>query len=263
MFEAKLASAVVLKKILDAIKDLLTDAPWDCNESGICLQAMDSSHVALVSLKLRAEGFEEYRCDRTLSLGINLTNMSKIMKAAGNDDSVTLRAQEDSDTIMFIFESPNQDRHSQYEIKLMDLDTEHLGIPETEYSCVIKMPSTEFARICRDLSQIGESLMITCSKGSIAFSAKGDLGSGSVRLSQGASIEKDGEPVHIDMREPCCVTFAIKYLANFAKAAPLASVVQLSLSNDVPIVVEYAIEDTGYIRFYLAPKIEDDVENQE
>jgi proliferating cell nuclear antigen len=33
---------------------------------------MDSSHVALVSVKLEAQGFDEFRVDRTLSLGINL-----------------------------------------------------------------------------------------------------------------------------------------------------------------------------------------------
>jgi len=43
----------------------------------MCLQAMDSSHVALVSLMLKSEGFENYRCDRNLSLGINLASMSK------------------------------------------------------------------------------------------------------------------------------------------------------------------------------------------
>ncbi|VDM85370.1 unnamed protein product [Strongylus vulgaris] len=52
MFEAKLANAALLKKIIEAIKDLVTDAPFDCSESAMCLQAMDSSHVALVSLKL-------------------------------------------------------------------------------------------------------------------------------------------------------------------------------------------------------------------
>lgn len=30
------------------------------------------------------------------------------------------------------------------------------------------------------------------------------------------------------------------------------------MSGDVPLVVEYQIEELGYIRYYLAPKIEDD-----
>jgi len=39
----------------------------------------------------------------------------------------------------------------------MDIDSEHLGIPEAEYHAIVKMPSTEFARICRDLSSIGDT----------------------------------------------------------------------------------------------------------
>jgi proliferating cell nuclear antigen PCNA len=49
------------------------------------LQAMDSSHVALVAMTLRADGFEHFRCDRNMSLGIDLTSMSKILKCANND----------------------------------------------------------------------------------------------------------------------------------------------------------------------------------
>ena len=30
------------------------------------------------------------------------------------------------------------------------------------------------------------------------------------------------------------------------------------MAEDVPLVVEYVIQDQGYIRYYLAPKIEDE-----
>lgn len=62
MLEACLEQGQLLKKVIEAIKDLVTDANWDCNDSGIALQAMDSSHVALVALLLRSEGFNPYRC---------------------------------------------------------------------------------------------------------------------------------------------------------------------------------------------------------
>lgn len=257
MFEAKLGTASTMKKIMDAIKDLLTEATWDCTENGVSLQAMDSSHVALVSLKLDSQGFEEFRCDRNLSLGINLSSMSKIIRCSANDDSITFRAHDDADTITFLFESPNQERQSEYEIKLMDLDAEHLGIPEQEYGCIVTMPSTEFSRICRDLSQLGDSMTIACAKKNVQFSAKGDLGTGHVRLSQTAAADSD-ESVTIELNEPVSVTFAIKYLVNFCKAAPLSNKVRLSLSNDVPIVVEFQMEDLGYVRYYLAPKIDDE-----
>lgn len=55
------------------------------------LQAMDSSHVSLVSLNLRSDGFEHYRCDRNLSMGMNLGNMAKMLKCANNDDIITMK----------------------------------------------------------------------------------------------------------------------------------------------------------------------------
>lgn len=105
MFEAKIEKASILKKIIEAIKELVTDAKFECTTSGINLQAMDSAHVSLVVLNLRAEGFEEYRCDRNISMGLNLDNMSKVLKCAGNDDSVTLRTDDDCDSVTFVFES--------------------------------------------------------------------------------------------------------------------------------------------------------------
>lgn len=63
----------ILKKVLEALKDLITEACWDVSSTGISLQSMDSSHVALVQLTLRADGFETYRCDRNLAMGVNLS----------------------------------------------------------------------------------------------------------------------------------------------------------------------------------------------
>ena len=61
--------APFLLQVVEAIKDLIEDANFDCNNSGFSLQAMDSSHVSLVALSLRADGFEHYRCDRNVSMG--------------------------------------------------------------------------------------------------------------------------------------------------------------------------------------------------
>lgn len=257
MFEARLAQGSLLKKVLESIKDLLSDGTWDCNSSGMSLQAMDSSHVSLVSLMLRSDGFDTYRCDRNLSMGINLTSMSKILRCAGNDDAITVKAGDNADTVTLMFESPNAEKVSDYEMKLVDLDAEHLGIPETDYSCVVKMPSGEFQRICRDLSQIGESVIICCTKEGVKFSTSGDLGTGNVKLAQTANVDKEEEAVIIEMQEAVTLTFALRYLNFFTKATPLSGQVSLSMSPEVPLVVEYKIGDMGFVRYYLAPKIED------
>ena len=59
--------------------------------------SQDSSHVSLVALLLRADGFDHFRCDRNISLGINLSSMSKVLKCCNNDDIVTLKSDDQAD----------------------------------------------------------------------------------------------------------------------------------------------------------------------
>ncbi len=104
MLEARLSDSQVLKKVLDAIKDLVKEANFDCSDTGIALQAMDDAHVALVTLLLKSESFDPYRCDRSLSLGINLQSLSKVIKCSGSDDVLTLKAGDAVDTLQLMFE---------------------------------------------------------------------------------------------------------------------------------------------------------------
>ena len=144
-----------------------------------------------------------------------------------------MKAQDTADVVTFMFESPNQEKVSDYEMKLMNLDQvrisfsrfdldlfysmpqEHLGIPETDYSAVIKMPSGEFQRVVRDLSQFGESVVIACTKEGVKFSAAGDIGTGNIKLAQTANVDKEEEAVIIEMQEPVTLTFACRFLPDF------------------------------------------------
>ncbi|XP_076384757.1 proliferating cell nuclear antigen-like [Megalopta genalis] len=128
MFEARLIQSAILKKVLDAIKDLLTEATFECSDSGIQVLAMENAHVPLVSLNLRSDGLDKYRCDRNLSMVMSVACMCKIFKCTDSEDIVTLRAVDNPENIMFILESPNEEKLAEYEMKIINMDQEHLGI---------------------------------------------------------------------------------------------------------------------------------------
>lgn len=263
MFEARLIQGQLLKKILDAVKDLVNEASWECSPSGMSLQAMDTSHVSLVAAQLKSEAFDHYRCDKSLMLGMNLPNFFKFLKCAGNDDTITIKANDNEcDKITLLFQDKAQVEESMYELKLINLDNEYLGIPDQEYTVDIEMPSSKFSRICRDLNQIGDNVSISCVKDSVRFSITGDLGTGSVNLTQSHDADKPDEGVSIKMLEPIVLSFSLKYLIQFSKAAPLSPRMKLSLKTDAPLVVSYGIrnddnEEIGYMRYYLAPKMDE------
>ena len=92
----------------------------------------------------------------------------------------------------------------------------------SDYASVIKMPSAEFQRVIKDLSQFGESVVISCTKEGVKFSAAGDIGVGNIKLAQTANVDKEEEAVTIEMQEPVTLTFACRYLNMFTKATCLA-----------------------------------------
>jgi len=257
--EGCLRNGEVLTKIISAISDLVTDANFDCREQGMSLQAMDSSHVSLVSMLLRAEGFEPWKCEESIQLGMRMDHLMKLLKCMHAKDSVELNYKENGEELDFIFKSPNEERVSHFSMKLMEIDTEHLGIPETEYQTCVQMPSSEFMRVCRDLASFGDTLRIHVTKDEISFSVTGDNCNGTMSMrNTTATDEEQPEATVIDSKEEITQAFALRYLQHFTKATPLSKVVTLRMNADVPLLVEYQIDELGYLRYYLAPKIEED-----
>merc|ERR1712138_372977 len=91
---------------------------------------------------------------------------------------------------------------------------------------VAKLPSQEFLRICRDLKEFGETMVVNASKEGIRFSVQGDIGTGNVLLKPRES-EKPEESVALTVHEPVNATFALRYLVTFSKAALFAAVSKL------------------------------------
>ena len=62
---------------------------------------------------------------------------------------------------------------------------------------MIKLPSTDFQRITRDVTQFGDSMVITCTKEGIQFATppSNTDGSAKMTLKEGAAMDKKGEGV--------------------------------------------------------------------
>ncbi len=84
----------------------------------------------------------------------------------------------------------DQERISAFNLRLLDIDSEQLGIPDSQFDATVKMPSTEFQRICRDLSAIGDTVTVSVTKDGVKFAASGDIGTAEITCRQNSSVEK-------------------------------------------------------------------------
>ena len=94
MFHAKITEGIILIKLIDSIKDIITEINLNVNSQGISFQSMDIDHVALLEVKLSSEGFEEYQCNNSMTFGIKISNLYKILRLGGIEDSLSLSSED-------------------------------------------------------------------------------------------------------------------------------------------------------------------------
>lgn len=259
MFYAKLNESILMKKLIESIKDIVSEINLEVSPTGINLQAMDASHVALVTVSLSSEGFQDYRCDKTLNLGIQVGNLWKLMKCGGNDDCLILKTESDSSSLNIKFENKKLKKSCDFNLNLITIDSEHLGIPETNYGSMITMSSNEFNRITKELFALSETVNIETNKNYISFSVASEQVTGSIKIDTNDSNSQE-EMTLVKVDEPVNLAFALRYLNMFTKATALSEQVQLSLSSEYPLRVEYRLSNLGSLKYYLAPRISDETQ---
>jgi proliferating cell nuclear antigen len=241
----------IFKVIVDAVSEIVDTVVMDFGEEGVRMQAMDASHVSLCFLQLDREGFKDYACEAPKNVGVSLSNMSKIFKCTSADDDLEIRV-EDGDKMHLHFKGSS--RASDFEMRLMEIDSEFLQIPAVDYECVVTMPSPEFQKMVRDVAVMGETCTIEVSDGDVTLSSDGDIGRATFRPLDGSKISVTGSTRG---------RYAVKYIQMFTRASPLCKQVVLRMSEGNPVCVEYEIEHVGVLKYYLAPKIEDDQDMDE
>ena len=142
----------------------------------------------------------------------------------------------------------------EFEISLITIDTEHLGIPDTKYSSLITMSSSEFSRICRELYAINETVNIEADKNYIKFYVNNENIGGGFTLESNDSDNMDLQ-CKIETDSVVNLAFALRYLNMFTKASSIGQQVSLFLSKEYPLMVQYKLAELGVLKFYLAPRI--------
>ena len=228
---------------------------------------MDSSNVSLSALSLNAAGFEHFLCDRTLALGINTSNIIRILKTMGKNDILTIKAEDEDSFLTLILENPKAKIMKEFEINLEEIDQGTLSFPDTPYKASVTMKSSRFQRTIRDLESFVNGFSDTClctiavTQEGIRFSVSGSTGTNHILIGENGAAANQ---VRVDMEEPITQKFSLGYLKRFTKATPLAPQVILCFHPDMPMVLDYHMfDDLGFLKFCLAPQNEEEEDEEQ
>jgi len=242
-----LQKSTTFKKVIEAIKELCKETNIEfTEEGGMQIQAMDSSHVSLVSLTMK-QTFDTLKCEKATNIALNLENLAKILRVCDADSALNLKLV-DKESKLRLHSSSDQ-KITKFDLNLMDIEMDRVDIPDMNYPVKIGMHCSEFTRICRDMKEFGDELTIGVNDDSVDFTVRGDFATGGINLKPSSSVT-------IDFGCNLEQSYTLRYLLAFTKAAPLADNVVLELGEEAPLKVSFAFSESDNLAFYLAPKID-------
>lgn len=244
----------MIRILFESLKDVLTDVNFIFDSTGLKVAEMDGSHVAYVHMKLDADKIRldgHYYCPRKVTVGVNMGNIFKLVKTVTKDDTISLFIEKDNPNVLGIkIDNAHKNYVSNFKLQILDIDITDFKLPNIEFNSIITMPSQDFQKYCRDMSNLSEVLDIKSIDSQIILSCDGDFASQEIIIGESNSslIEFDngGKDDIIQGR------FSLKFLTTFTKATNLCSSIKMYIKNDFPLLLEYSIANLGSIKFVLS-----------
>ena len=120
------------------------------------------------------------------------------------------------------------------------------------------MSSSEFSRICKELYIINETVNIEANKNYIKFYTYNEntniQGSFTLQSNDSENVELQCK---IEIDSVVNLSFALSYLNIATKVSSIGQQVNLFLSKELPLMVQYKLAELGELKFYLAPRIDE------
>jgi proliferating cell nuclear antigen len=245
-----------IRTLFEVMKEIVHDVCLCFDNTGIKLTTMDGSRCALIYLRLDASRFEVFHCTGKVNTGINMNSMFKLVRTTGSHDTITLYQKNDVSNELGICIS-NADRNSvtDFALKLLDVDSEDIRLPDVEFDSVITLPSSYFQRLCRDMINIGDTVEISSAPdGTLKLSTHGDFARQETFM--GEATEGSGMVVSANTGAEVSGRFSLKFLVLFCRASSLCATVELLIKQSFPLIMKFNVASLGEIKFCLAPKVD-------
>ena len=242
---------------MTALKDILLETNITFSQDGIRIINMDKSHTILAHLYLDSENFEHYFINYPkIVIGVNMFHLFKLINSIDTDDTLTIFIEESEysdgivDHLGLKFENGDIKQCKIQKLKLIEPEEEELEVPDVKFSSIISIPSSDFQKIIRDMSNISERLEIKSVGNELIFKCKGPFAEAEIRRT-----ESDGSmeiKTSLDSNKIIQGEFSLKNLGYFIKCTNLCNSIEMNLENDLPLVVTYSVASLGQIKLCLA-----------
>jgi len=249
LFSVKVADSKILKDAFAAISTLVDEATFDVSPDGLRLRAMDPSRVAMVDFLMQKTAFEEYAATENMKICLNMSELLKLLRRAGKDESVELPFDEKTGQLKVIIRG----RYTRsFNMPTLEAAEEEVPTPNLTFNARATLTTEGLRQALDDVALVSDHVRIETDGEKLLMNAKGDLMGANIEMQKGSE-----SVLSLDAKEPCKSTFSLSYLTEIVKAAEATSdVVAIEFSTDMPIRLDFKQQYDGRLIYYLAPRIE-------
>ena len=276
IFEIKTLKAVIIKNLFETLKPYIKETNILINKDGIKISTLDVSKVSVTYVKLDAKKFESYYCENPIIIGIDTTMFFKSIKSANRRETITFymnRGEEDK--LGIELSDPFLGKVKDYKIPLLSLEEKIITLTDMSFDYVINMPSVQFQNIIKDIQllegkvveikSLGKQLVFRCDDGIAEFKTAISEIDEHLNKDQKALLQQNGEDIRsvkFEKSNDKIVQgkFKLSFLMNFIKASHLCENMNILLTNDKPLVLEYFVADLGILRFLMMSHYDPDTD---
>ncbi|MAM42473.1 MAG: proliferating cell nuclear antigen (pcna) [Thaumarchaeota archaeon] len=248
-FLAKTKSSTEWKLITNVISTLVEEASFEATVEGIQFRAMDPSHVAMVDLNWPNASFEKYECDKPFKLTLRIEELSKLIKRANQNNSISISAENDE----YMAVNIENGYKKKFQIRLIESSYVPQQVPKLDLDSKIHMDKSIFDNTLIDVDAVADHITIETTQDQITFSGNGDSGKAAITLNK-----EDKGINELTSKKESKSTYSLQYLISILKAIGSSSeTITAEYSEGMPFKMEFKLgESGGFINFYLAPRID-------
>lgn len=249
MFKLKVADTKPFRDMITSISILVDEATFKLDPEGLKLRAMDPSRVAMIDFECPKTAFEEYTCTEPTKMCINITELLKLLKRSGKDETLEL-ALDDKTGKLQVKIAGKYTRN--FTMPTLEASEEEVPTPKITFNAKIKATTDGLSQAIEDAQLVSDHVKIEADPEKVVFNASGDLMGATITLQKGSDAL-----LELEVKETQKATFSLSYLTEIIKAASQTSdIATLEFSSDMPIKLDFQQAKEGKLTFYLAPRIE-------
>lgn len=272
LFVIKTLKAVIIKQLLEVIKPYVKETNILITPEYMKISTKDFGNNSITYVKLYAEKFESYYCKEPIIIGIDTVMLFKAIKSTNRRETITLSMSENNTGKLKVeLTDLFQGKNKGIELPLLELEEKMIDLKAMEFDYIISMPSTQFQQIIKDISlldgkiveikSIDKQLIFTCTDGIADYKSSISEIDDTINKDQKDLLKQNGEDiksVKFTKNSTNIVQgrFKLSFLMNFIKASHLCDSMNLLLTNDKPLVLEYFVADLGILRLLLMSVVE-------